>query len=166
MAYIHIFSRSGIFLGAHYLTSRIRIILRLPASFTKTEVDNQKEEGTPFQETEKSKDQGRRLRKEKSKELENKEQEATDAPTLLLSPQTRPYAWSISYTSFPLRSIRSYRYIETLGVSLKSPKESPHNTSAVVCANGRLERCLRGIDGWIGGTGPKILEWLRKNGYD
>lgn len=57
----------------------------------KTKADQQKEETARFQETEKIKDQGRRLREEKSKELEKKEQEAnkatkreqeTDAPTL------------------------------------------------------------------------------------
>ncbi|KAJ4496506.1 hypothetical protein C8R41DRAFT_866285 [Lentinula lateritia] len=118
------------------------MILRLPTSFTKTEVDEQKEE------------------------------ESTDTTLRMKHLMrlhyyfTRPYAWGISYTCFPLCSIRSYRYIETLGVSLKSPKESPHNMFAVVCANGRLEQCLRRIDRWIGGTGPNILQWLRKNSYD
>ncbi|KAF5350869.1 hypothetical protein D9758_010501 [Tetrapyrgos nigripes] len=70
---------------------------------------------------------------------------------------------------------------DSLVVSLKPPKKAPqkppkHGTAlipfkkigdgfAAVCASGRPERNLKGIEvGWIGGKEPQIFGWLRKMG--
>ncbi|KAF5391676.1 hypothetical protein D9757_002351 [Collybiopsis confluens] len=72
--------------------------------------------------------------------------------------------------------------VETIIVSLKPPKKAPHkppkhgtalipfrrigDAFAAVCASGRTERGLGGIEvGWIGGVEPDILVWLKKKGH-
>lgn len=70
---------------------------------------------------------------------------------------------------------------DNIVVLLKPPKKFPNkppkygtallpfkrigDAFAAVCASGRPERGLKGIDvTWVGGKEPKILEWLRKMG--
>ncbi|KAJ3988945.1 DnaJ-domain-containing protein [Lentinula detonsa] len=165
----------------------------------KTKSDKQKEEAARSQETERIKDQGRRLREEKLKEFEKKEQEAmsaakeeqeTDAPTLQSTDTTVRVKYSLSEhpsltTASSLASLFApfgVTDVDTIVVSLKSPKKAPHkplkygtalvpfkrigDAFAAVCATGLRERGLSGIEvGWIGGSEPEILGWLRKKGH-
>ncbi|KAJ3714251.1 DnaJ domain-containing protein [Lentinula raphanica] len=170
----------------------------------KVKADKQREEAALTQETEKIKDQGRRLREEKLKELEKKEREAnesvkeeqdTDAP-ILRSSVTEPTDTTVrvKYTLSEHPSLTTpsslaslfapfgLTDLDTIVISLKPPKKAPHkppkygvalvpfkrigDAFAAVCATGRPERGLKGIEvGWIGGSEPEILKWLRKKGH-
>ncbi|KAJ3820930.1 DnaJ-domain-containing protein [Lentinula raphanica] len=165
----------------------------------KVKADKQREEAALTQETEKIKDQGRRLREEKLKVLEKKERGAnesvkeeqdTDAPILQPTDTTVRVKYTLSeHPSLTTPSSLASLFapfgltdLDTIVISLKPPKKAPHkppkygvalvpfkrigDAFAAVCATGRPERGLKGIEvGWIGGSEPEILTWLRKKGH-
>ncbi|KIK63066.1 hypothetical protein GYMLUDRAFT_41377 [Collybiopsis luxurians FD-317 M1] len=109
----------------------------------KAKVGKQKEEAARMQETEKIKDEGRRLREERMKELEQKEQEASqaakeeqemDAPALKPTDTTVRVKYSLSEhpsltTAASLASLFApfgATDVETIILSLKPPKKAPH----------------------------------------
>ncbi|KAF9066602.1 DnaJ-domain-containing protein [Rhodocollybia butyracea] len=110
-------------------------------AFKKSKVDKQKEEASRWQETEKIKDEGRRLREEKMKEAEKREQEASqmakeeqemDAPPTLHTTVRVKYTLSEHpslTTADALASLFSSfgaTDVDSIVVSLKPPKKAPH----------------------------------------
>ncbi|KAE9400215.1 DnaJ-domain-containing protein [Gymnopus androsaceus JB14] len=112
-------------------------------SLKKARVNKQKEEAARWEETEKIKDEGRRLREEKLKEMEKREQEANqaakeededDTPTLQATDTTVRVKYTISEhpsltTAASLASLFApfgAIDVDTVIVSLKPPKKAPH----------------------------------------
>ncbi|KAF9260829.1 DnaJ-domain-containing protein, partial [Marasmius fiardii PR-910] len=167
-------------------------------AFKKAKVEKAKEEAARWEQAEKIKDEGRRLREEKQKQLEKelevrkyKESRLEDVEAPVLDSTDTTIRIKYNLTEHPTlinkeviaALLKSFGETdsETIVVSLKPPKKAPHkppkygtalvpfkrigDAFAAVCASGRPERGLRGIEiGWVGGKEPQILSWLKKMG--
>ncbi|KAK0487420.1 DnaJ domain-containing protein [Armillaria novae-zelandiae] len=164
-------------------------------AFKKARMDKQKSEADQWQANEKIKDEGRRLREEKEKELRQrkmnaKKVDAEDEPPSIQSNDTTvrvkfslsghpelttPEALAAVFAPFGPTDT------ETIVLSLKPSKKAPSkppkygtalvpfkrigDAFAAVCASGREDRGLKGVDiTWVGGKEPEILGWLKKTG--
>ncbi|KAJ7629356.1 hypothetical protein DFH06DRAFT_1006100 [Mycena polygramma] len=168
---------------------------REPA-FKKAKMEQQRDEATRWHETEKIKDEGRRLREERENDLRKREaqmRQATDddmeAPSL--SPLDTTVRLKFKLSAHPnlttptalaaLLAPFGATDVDSIVISSKAPKKSPdkppkHATAlvpfkqigdafAAVCASGRVDRGLDGVEvGWVGGKEPGILGWLKKMG--
>ncbi|KAG6813153.1 hypothetical protein H0H92_013559 [Tricholoma furcatifolium] len=168
--------------------------------FKRAKVAKEKEELQRWHQTEEIKDQGRKLREEKERELRQKEEERKRAameaeedemaaPSLDPLDTTVRIKYSLKSHSelttadsiAKLMATFGQTDVESIVLSLKPPKKDvnkPAKTGtalvpfkqigdafAAVCASGRPERGLNGIEvGWVGSKEPPILAWLKKMG--
>ncbi|PBK74821.1 DnaJ-domain-containing protein, partial [Armillaria solidipes] len=164
-------------------------------AFKKARMDKQKSEADQWQANEKIKDEGRRLREEKEKELRQREQnvkkvDAEDEPPSM-QPNDTTVRVKFSLSGHPdLTTPGALAAVfapfgptdtETIVLSLKASKKAPSkppkygtglvpfkrigDAFAAVCASGREDRGLKGIDiTWVGGKEPEILGWLKRTG--
>ncbi|KAG6869240.1 hypothetical protein C0993_009105 [Termitomyces sp. T159_Od127] len=164
--------------------------------FKKRKEEQEKEEIRRWHETEEIKDQGRKLREEKERDLrqrEEKKRQAAEeaqeddlaAPSLGSMDTTVRLKYNLK--SHPeLTTVESIAKVlapfgqtddDSIVLSLKSSKKAANkppkfgtalvpfkqigNAFAAVCASGRPERGLDGIEiDWVGGKEPPILIWL------
>ncbi|ESK93453.1 dnaj domain protein cwf23 [Moniliophthora roreri MCA 2997] len=124
-----------------------------------------------------------------NKRQREKEQAEMEAPTLQSTDTTVRVKYSLSdhpelttpESLSGLLKAFGETDTETIVISLKTPKKAPHkppkhgtalvpfkrigDAFAAVCASGKTERGLSGIEiGWVGGKEPQILGWLKKMG--
>ncbi|KAK0221871.1 DnaJ domain-containing protein [Armillaria fumosa] len=164
-------------------------------AFKKARMDKQKSEADQWQANEKIKDEGRRLREEKEKELRQREMNAKKVDVEDEPPSIQPNDTTVrvkfSLSAHPdLTTPEALAAVfapfgptdtETIVLSLKASKKAPSkppkygtalvpfkrigDAFAAVCASGREDRGLKGIDiTWVGGKEPEILGWLKKTG--
>ncbi|KAF9036495.1 DnaJ-domain-containing protein [Hymenopellis radicata] len=171
-------------------------------AFKKAPVEKQQEEVKRWHDTEQIKDEGRRLREEKEKELKAREMEKQNVfkqhtanvdmdepPSIRTSVVFSNDTYSLCCrTKRHNRSLLSALFgpfgptdTETIVLSLKPSKKAPNkgpktgtalvpfkrigDAFAVVCASGRPERGLNGVDiAWVGGKEPAIIGWLKSTG--
>ncbi|KAK0503984.1 hypothetical protein EDD18DRAFT_1099253 [Armillaria luteobubalina] len=164
-------------------------------AFKKARMDKQKTEADQWQANEKIKDEGRRLREEKEKELRQREMNAKKVDVEDEPPSIQPNDTTIrvkfSLSGHPgLTTPEALAAVfapfgptdtETIVLSLKASKKTPSkppkygtalvpfkrigDAFAAVCASGREDRGLKGIDiAWVGGKEPEILGWLKRTG--
>ncbi|KAJ7164727.1 hypothetical protein C8R43DRAFT_239062 [Mycena crocata] len=162
-------------------------------AFKKAKMDQQRDEASRWEETEKIKDAGRRLREERENEIRRREAEAArpaveeevEAPSLDPLDTTIRLKYKLSAhpsltTPESLAALLApFGEIDT--ESIVAPKKSPDKPRkyatalvpfkqigaafAAVCASGRADRGMEGIEaGWVGGKEPEILGWLKKMG--
>ncbi|KAF8637915.1 hypothetical protein AX17_002537 [Amanita inopinata Kibby_2008] len=174
-------------------------------AFKKARVEKQKEEAARWHETERIKEEGRKLREQKELEIKRRQAEVEaaalsaaeairdeDEPpaldpldttvrvkfTLKIHPElTTPSAIASLLSSFG--SIDADSIVLSLKASKKSTPEDKKpkygtalvpfkqigNAFAAVCATGKPERGLAGVEiTWVGGKEPQILGWLKKMG--
>ncbi|KAL0070113.1 hypothetical protein AAF712_002600 [Marasmius tenuissimus] len=167
-------------------------------AFKKAKVEKAKEDAVRHGEAEKIKDEGRRMREERQRHMEEEakatkqkhdEPDETTPPELAPTDTTVRIKYSLTDHSELTTAdsivtlFRSFGEIdaETVVVSLKPSKKAPHkppkhgtalvpfkrigDAFAAVCASGRPDRALNGIEvGWVGGKEPQILAWLKRMG--
>ena len=189
--------------------------------FKKTRVEKQKEETARWHETERIKEEGRKLREQKELELKRKQAEAEAAASsagTAEKEEDEPPALGAFFTSSrsllclfrktdPLDTTVRVKFtvkshtelstpsaiasllsqfgatdVDSIVLSLKASKKGQEDKKpkygtalvpfkqigdafAAVCASGRAERGLEGVEiTWVGGKEPQILGWLKKMG--
>ncbi|KAK0449119.1 DnaJ-domain-containing protein [Armillaria borealis] len=135
-------------------------------SFKKARMDKQKSEADQWQANEKIKDEGRRLREEKEKEIRQREQNAKKVDAEDEPPSMQPNDTTVrvkfSLSGHPDLTTPEALAAETIVLSLKASKKAPSkppkygtglvpfkrigDAFAAVCASGREDRGLKGIE--------------------
>jgi len=167
----------------------------------KARAERREEEVKKWADTERVKDEGKRMMEEREKEIRMREEEAEKARMQMEEEDIPPTIGALD-TTIRLKYILTNHPTLTTPSSLKSllspfgtadealtflslkpPKKYPDKPAkyatavvpfnkigdafAAVCASGREERGLKGIEiGWAGDKGkePEIIGWLRKKG--
>lgn len=171
-------------------------------AFKKARVEKQKEEVVRWQETERIKEDGRKLREQREQELKRRQEEAEAAAMSTAQDEDEPPSLDPLDTTVRIKFIvKTHPELtsaaaiasllsqfgptdsDSIVLSLKASKKSSaedkkpkYGTAlvpfkqigdafAAVCASGRPERKLEGVEiTWVGGKEPQILGWLKKMG--
>lgn len=167
----------------------------------KARMDRREEEVNKWTDTERVKEEGKKMMKEREQEIRVREEEAARARTLAEEDDMPPTIGALDTTVRLKYTLTNHPTLTTASslksllssfgavdealifLSLKPPKKSPDKPAkyatavvpfikigdafAAVCASGREERRLKGIEvGWAGDKGkePEIIGWLKKTG--